>query len=145
MELKIPFCVIIHGAHFFEMINDENSKWNYYVNSFYNLEKIIDIAGNAFNPPTKTMSVMVKLKLKDENILSKKDKLIQKLFSKKDRNVKNVFIFTLVDFGKTKKEAKKIFNELDLKKEIEKNKFSNLSNENFLFIIKELLKELNVK
>ena len=88
---------------------------------------------------------MVKLKLKDENRLSKKDRLIQKLFSKKDRNVKNVFIFSLVDFGKTKKEAKKIFNELDLKKEIEKNKFSNLSNENFLFVIKELLKELNVK
>jgi len=139
LELKIPFVLLLHGNTFFNIINDDTNKWHYYVNSFYNIDKLLDVAGNAFNPPAKTTSTLIKLELKKEDKLTKKEKLIQTIFSKKERSTKNTIIFTLVDYNKTKKEAKKIYEEnFKLNSIVEKTKFDNISNKQFLEILHRL-------
>ena len=139
LELKIPFVLLLHGNTFYNIMCDETNKWHYYINSFYNIEKILDIAGNAFNPPAKTSSTLVKLSLKNKNELTKNDILIQTIFSKKNRNTKNTIIFSLVELNFTKKQAKEIFNtKFNLSPIIEKTKFDNISNKDFLIILNKL-------
>ncbi len=153
MDMRIPFVILLHGTNFFNLINDKETKWNYLINAFYNVEKILDVAGNAFNPPTKTMSVLIKLELKKENELTKKEKLIQIIYSKRDRKLLNTLIYSLVDLGKTKRESKEIIKELIIKlknksinkksnKSIFESKLINLSNENFIEIIEFLNSKL---
>lgn len=142
-ELKIPFVILLHGNTFFNILIDDTCMWHYYINSFYTIDKILDIAGNAFNPPAKTMSVLIKLEIKKKEILTQKEKLLQILFSKRDRNTKNALIFSLVDLGKSKKESKEIIKELELSQRIENTKFSNISNNEFINILNFLITKLN--
>jgi len=137
LEKKIPFVLLLHGIKFYNKILDETSKWHYLINSYYKLELIKEIPGNAFKPPTKTMSVLIRLILKEE--LTEFDKLLQIIFSKKTRSVKNNLIFSLVDTKNiTKKEAKEIITKFNLNEETLNKKFENLSNKEFVEIIQKI-------
>jgi len=139
IEKKIPFCIILQGKKFFDICQNKNSKWYYYINSLYNLELIETVNGKNFNPPTKVTSVIVKLEIKKN--LTKENKLILKLFEKKDRNFKNAIIFTLVEeLNITKKQSKEIFEKLNMNLT---EKFENISNEKFCDLIKKLKSYLN--
>lgn len=130
LENKIPFCLLLHGITFYKIIMDSKNKWYYFVNSFYNVEVIKEIPGNSFEPPAKTMSVLLILKLKETK--EKCDIFYQTLFSKKERSLQNALIFTLVDLGKTKKEAKEIISKINIDNNIKNKKLLNISNEEFL-------------
>lgn len=130
LDKKIPFILILHGKTFYDTIIRRNSKWNYFVNAFYDIKLIEEVTGDKFEPPTKTKSALVLLKLKKE--ITTQDKFLQTLWSKRERNMKNAIIYTLVDLGKTKTQAKEITKELAFKTK----KFDNISNEEFIEIIK---------
>lgn len=137
LEIKTPYVVLLHGIGFYEQILNENSKWHYFVNSFYDVELINHIAGNAFSPPAKTMSVLLLLKLKEKT--TKNDIFFQNLFSKSKRNTKNALQYTLVDtFEMTKKEAKEIIDKLELSNRCQDKNLENLSNEEFIKIITKI-------
>lgn len=138
LEKKIPYIILLHGTTFFDKLHDETNKWHYFVNAFYDVENILDIAGNAFIPPAKTMSNLIKLELKTESKLTENEKKIQILFSKYHRNLKNAVIFTLVDLDKTKKESREIFEKLEFKKELHKKNLGSISNEDFVEILEKL-------
>lgn len=142
LEKKIPFVILLHGIDFYEKIITNQSKWHYYINSFYDVDLINHIAGNAFTPKAKTMSVLLLLKLKEK--ITKEEEFFQNLFSKSKRNTKNALQFTLVDtFQLTKKQAKEIINKLELSNRCSDKNLENLSNDEFIKItnhIKELLK-----
>ena len=143
LEMKIPFVILLHGISFYEQILNKESKWHYFVNSSYDVELVNHIAGNAFTPKAKTMSVLLLLQLKKK--ITKKDEFYQNLFSKSKRNTKNALQFTLVDtYAMTKKEAKEIIEKLELSNRCSEKNLENLSNEEFTRIttkIFELLKQ----
>lgn len=137
LEKKIPFVLLLHGITFYKIISDFNSKWYWYINSTYNIEMLKEVAGNAFEPATKTMSVLIRLTLKKE--INNLDKFIQILFSKKDRSVKNTLIYSFVDYFKiSKKKAKEIYNKLDINENKYLKKFENLSNLDFIEILEKI-------
>ncbi|MCA9495698.1 MAG: hypothetical protein KC589_02045 [Nanoarchaeota archaeon] len=140
LENKIPFCLLLHGITFYKIIMDPKNKWHYFVNAFYDIEAIKEIPGNTFEPPTKTMSILLILKLKKTK--EKCDIFFQTLYNKKERNSQNALIYTLVDLGKTKKEAKELILKKELNDNIKNKKIINLSNEEFLEIVK-IIKEIN--
>lgn len=131
LDRKVELVVMLHGIDFYKNIIQRETKWKYYINAFYNVELIDEISGDKFEPKTKVKSVIVKLTLK--NKLNEEDKLIQELFNRRNRSVKNALIYTLVELGKSKREAKEKIGNIDIK--LENKKLKNLSNIEFYSII----------
>ncbi|MFW5704266.1 MAG: ribosomal RNA small subunit methyltransferase A [Nanoarchaeota archaeon] len=139
LDLKIPFVVLMHGKRFYEQYaSKQTNKWHYFINAFYDVEKICKVPGTSFKPKTKVDSVVVKLTPK-ENI-TEEDKFFQFLFEKRDRICKNALLFSLVDSKKiSKKDAKQQLEEMELRKEILDKRVKNLSNNEFINILTRIL------
>lgn len=137
LELKIKFALILHGKTFHDTMMGRESKWNYLINAFYDIQLIEEVDGGSFNPPTKTKSALVLIQLRDS--LTKFEELVQIIYLKKKRTTKNTIIFSLVDvLGWPKKEAKKIYDDLELSEQISSELFENISNQDFCNIISKL-------
>lgn len=132
LEEKIPLVVMLHGIDFYRNILERETRWKYFVTAFYNVKLIDEVLGNLFTPPTKVKSAIVKLELKEE--FSNENLFYQNLFQRRDRNTKNAIIFSLVELGLTKKEAKEKLSELNLDKETLNKKLENISNGEFMKI-----------
>ena len=112
-------------------MTERQTRWNYFINAFYEIELIDEVPGEEFTPPTKVMSVIVRLFRKSEENLSTEDKFYQTVWDKKDRNTKNCLIYSLVDcFDMTKKEAKAKVLSLELSDDVLSDRFELISNEN---------------
>jgi 16S rRNA A1518/A1519 N6-dimethyltransferase RsmA/KsgA/DIM1 with predicted DNA glycosylase/AP lyase activity len=146
LDKKIETVLLLHGINFYNVINDKKSKWSYFVPAFYDLELIKEIPGTAFIPKTKTMSVLVELKLKkDDDNEDKFNFFLKKLYERKDRNIKNALIFSLVEIGFEKKKAKNLISDLILNLNLKnlEAKFRQINNNEFLSIISYIKKKLN--
>lgn len=136
LNKQIEFAILLHGKTFYNKIISKNSKWNYFVNAFYDFNLIEEVSGDKFFPKTKVTSTLVCLRLKANNNLSDWDKFLQILYSKSSRNVKNALLYSFVDyFDCSKKEAKNKINELKLNITLYDKLFDNLSNSDFLELI----------
>lgn len=128
--------VLTHGKEFYDIVKTGLSKWSYYVEAFYDIILVETIEGTRFEPSTKTDSVIIRLERKDNP--NKKDKLIQNLFIKKDRNIINCLMYSLVDTLEiSKREAHSIIKEIGIELDSIHN-FNQLSNEEFLDIVNKL-------
>lgn len=133
LELEVKFAILLQGKKFYDLVYNNNSKWHYFINSFYDIKLLCEVNGDSFEPSTKTKSVLIKLTQKKK--FSKKDLFFQNLFKKQKRNTKNALLFALVDTYKIPKK--------DVSREIENMIFPNkklesLSNKEFLEIITAL-------
>ncbi len=139
LEKKVKFALLLHGRTFYEILMDNSSKWHYFVNSFYEIELIKDIPGNAFEPPAKTMSVL--LLLKEKKNKTKFDIFLNELFLRSKRNIRNALIFSLVEVLEiSKKDAKKLLEPIFMKFELENKVTMNIPNEKFVSIVQEIKK-----
>lgn len=139
LNKKIEEIIILHGEKFYKQILDKKSKWHYFVNSRYNVSKILDVSGDNFEPIAKVKSVLLKLEIKDEKLFSNEDKFSYELFLREDRNIKNSVIYSLIEaLNLTKKEAKIKFDKLDFSDEIKLKKLKNISNKEFFRIIDQI-------
>lgn len=131
LDSDVEFALMLHGIDFYKNMTERQTRWNYFVNAFYEIELIDEVAGEEFTPPTKVVSGIVRLFRKKIEDLSNEDKFYQSVWSKKDRNTKNCLIFSLVDsFGLTKKQAKEKISALELSGDVLSERFELISNEN---------------
>ena len=131
LDSDCEFALMLHGIDFYKNMTERQTRWNYFVNAYYEIELIDEVAGEEFTPPTKVVSVIVRLFRKQAEDLSDEDKFYQAVWSKKDRNTKNCLIYSLVDsFGLTKKEAKLKVVSLELAEDVLAERFELISNEN---------------
>lgn len=134
LDLKLNNCILLHGRDFAKNIIIRETKWNYFINSFYNVEEISEIEGNKFNPPTKVKSSLIRLKLK--NNLSNIDIFYQTLWNKRKRSTYNSLIYSLVDScSLSKTEAKLKLKNFNISISILNKKLENLSNMEFNKIV----------
>lgn len=135
---KVEFAIILHGIDFYKNITERKTKWSYFIPAFYNVELLKEVPGTSFSPSTKVNSALVKLEMKKE--LNKIDEFFQYLYNKESRNVKNGFIFAVVDTLKiSKNEVKEFIGELNLDEEVLETLLSQIDNENFCFIVEKIL------
>lgn len=132
LDKQIPFIVMLHGIDFYKNLVERETKWKYFVSAFYNIKLVEEVSGDMFIPKTKVKSVILKLELKDK--LNKEEIFYQNLYLRRDRNTRNAIIFSLVESGLTKKEAKGKVIKLDLDDGMLNKKLDNLSNEEFMKI-----------
>ncbi len=132
--------ILIVGKKFADsVINHKHNKLALLTNSFFNVEKVMDIPPEAFNPAPRVMSSIIKLtKINREDLHHSFKKFIfRELFFNRDRKLKNNLMESLIEFVKlhgkklTKKESKSIIESYNLPKEILNKKMENLSNEEY--------------
>lgn len=137
---KVNFSILLHGIDFYKNIIQRNTKWKYYIPSFFNIKLIKEIPGNNFNPPTKVNSVLLKLEYKKE--ITKKEEFFQNLYSKETRTLKNAFIFSLVDtLKKPKTETKQFLETLNIPENKINTLLSQIDNDTFCLISEEIIKK----
>ena len=119
--------VLIVGKKFADNVIVRNhNKLALLTNSFFKVEKIMDIGPDAFSPEPRVMSSMIRL------IPIKREEL-----NYRDRKLKNNLMEALIEFVKmhgkklTKKESKNIIEGYNLPKEMLNKKMENLSNEEY--------------
>lgn len=139
VDKKVSKVVLTHGKKFYDLLVSNNSMWHHILNSFYDIKLIDVVEGDSFEPPTKVKSVIVELNLKRDDLLTQKDLFIQNLFAKKERNLKNCIIFSIVDtYSVSKKDAENIFNDINLDSITLSKKLNNISNDSFMKILEGL-------
>lgn len=139
--------LLIVGKRFADAAASEKiTKLALLTNSFFRVEKIMDIAPDAFNPMPRVMSSMIKLTpLKREELnYSYKKFIFRELFFHRDKKLKNNLMEAMIEFVKlhdkqlTKKESKTLIEEFNLPEETLNKKIENLSNEEFELIYNAL-------
>ncbi|MBM3234316.1 hypothetical protein FJZ19_04460 [Candidatus Pacearchaeota archaeon] len=80
---------------------------------FYNIKPICKIGKENFFPVPRTESWLVKLERKDDN----KNKIIKNILLKKGK-IKNAILYSLVENGKTKNQAKEIIKKMNLDSQV---------------------------
>jgi len=132
--------ILIVGKRFADNVIDKNhNKLSLLTNSFFIVEKIMDIAPDAFEPRPRVMSSMIRLiPIKREELNNSFRRFIlRELFFYRDRKLKNNLMEALIEFVKlhgqklTKKESKAIVEKYDLPKELLNKRIENMSNDDF--------------
>ena len=140
LRCEFEEAILIVGKRFADNVLEKNlNKLALLTNSFFRVEKIMDVAPDAFDPKPRVMSSMIKLipiKREDLNHSFKKF-IFRELFFYRDRKLKNNLMEALIEFVKlhdkklTKKESKTIIDGYNLPKEMLNKRMENLSNEEF--------------
>ena len=140
MRTNFELGVFVLGKNFFNyVIENENSKLHYFINSHFEVDEIFEISGDKFTPKTKVKSVCILIKPKKTK--TEFEKFLLLWFLKYNRNVKNSLIFSFVDFFNiSKKESFEKFNELNINEKFHSKKVDYLSNRQFIYLIKKLEK-----
>ncbi len=106
---------LIVGENFKELLSKKETKIGIVADLFFNFEPIISINKKAFNPNPRVNSELVKLKRK--NPRNKTEEILRKIIAKKGK-IKNAIIYSLVEIGKTKNQARKIISEMKIDEKI---------------------------
>lgn len=139
--------ILIVGKRFADAVVEKKvTKLALITNSFFRVEKIIDIGPDAFEPRPRVMSSMIKLTpIKREELLySFKKFMFREMFFYRDKKLKNNLMESLIEFVKlhdkklTKKESKAIIEGYNLPKETLNKRMESLSNEEYKLIYEAL-------
>lgn len=107
-------------------------------NAFFNIEKIIDVPKEAFNPSPRVTSCLVRLTPKKE--LTKTEELFQNMYKLDHKKCKNAIIESLIIIDNlTQKEAKEIVNSLNIDETILNKPFFLIKNEELETLYNKLL------
>ena len=141
LENKIFFGIILCGKKFFENFFNQNSINSFYINSFLEIKKILEVNGNEFLPVTKVKSTLFNFVKKEENKKNDFEKLVCEIFFRRKRKTKNCIIFSLVEnFNFSKKKAKETYEKLQIDIINEDKKFELLENKISIKILLNLKK-----
>ena len=141
--------LMITGSRFANNVMENKiTKLSLLTNSFFKVEKIMDIIPESFNPKPRVLSSMIKLTKIKETDLSDAMIILRNLYFYDDKKIKNALIesFIRLNYLKniklTQKEAKKIVNELNIDEVLLNKTFNSISNEELNIIYESIMKYL---
>ena len=132
--------ILIVGKRFADNVTEKSiNKLALLTNSFFRVEKVMDIAPDAFEPRPRVMSSMIKMyPIKREELQTSFKKFIfRELFFNRERKLKNSLMEALISFvglhGKqlTKNESRSIIEKYNLPETMLNKVLENLSNEDY--------------
>lgn len=139
--------ILIVGKKFADSVIDNSiTKLALLTNSFFEVEKIMDITPDAFDPRPRVMSSMIKMRPINRLDLNNNFKkfIFREMFFNRNRKLKNNLMESLIEFAKihgkklTKKESKAIIDEYNLPKDMLNKMMENLSNEEYKILYDSL-------
>ena len=139
IEDEILEIVVIVGERFKEILEKKESKMGVISNLFYEIDFIQKIDKSCFLPPPRTNSWLIKLRRKEK--LSSKETFLASILGKKGK-IKNALLYSLVERGKTKREARKKIENMNLSKQVLEKPVSRITGR-FLIRLAENLEKLD--
>ena len=139
--------IMIIGSKFASSAEqNEISYLSLLTNCFFEFEKVLDINPNSFNPPPRTMSAIIKLKPKKRES-NRVYSFFKKMYLLNHKKIKNGLTESFIFSGdcKTKNEAKRILESMNLSEEILETKFEVCSNEQLLLLYNAIKSYYNDK
>lgn len=142
---------MIVGNRFAEgVLNKEKNKLSVLTNSFFRITKFIEILPDSFNPPPRVKSALIKLEPIGYFDLDDEYLMFRLLFNFREKKVKNnlqeslIKFFDFKNYKLTKKESKKIIENINLNEKLLNKTFETCTNEDFkeLSFIFQNLQEL---
>lgn len=143
LRCNFDSAILIVGKKFADVVCERKStKLALLTNSFFKVEKIMDIPPEAFEPKPRVMSSIITLVPIKRDELSNNFKMFifREMFFHRDRKLKNNLMESLIEFSKvhgvklTKKESKKIIQDYNIPDETLNKMIENLSNEDFEYL-----------
>jgi len=138
IKLNFDLCVLLIGENFYNLLN-KDSKWLIISKIFFDVDKIIDVKKEDFEPKPRVNSVLIKIR-RNKKKLNEIDTFLKEFLLQDDKKVKNALIYALMRVKKiTKKESKKIIDGFKLSDETLESCVRNVPNEEFVKILDKRL------
>ena len=112
---EITEIVLITGENFKKILEEKQEKVGIISDLYYNLKPILKILKSAFLPPPRVNSWVIRLERK-KNFGNQADKVIASILNKNGKT-KNAILYSLVEQGKTKNQAREFIEKIGLNKE----------------------------
>ena len=140
LDVNFDKLIMMCGKNFVDNLEKNNTKLSIMCNLYFNYTKICDVKPDSFNPKPKVMSSLITMTKKDEDKLSKKDKIVRLLYKYRYMKVKNALKEILIKLDNlTQRQAKDIIKNYNINEEISNKLFDELSNSEVV----ELYKQIN--
>ena len=140
LDVNFDKLIMMCGKNFVDNLESNNTKLSIMCNLYFNYTKICDVKPDSFNPKPKVMSSLITMTKKDEDKLSKKDKIVRLLYKYRYMKVKNALKEILIKLDNlTQRQAKDIIKTYNINEDISNKLFDELSN----FEVVELYKQIN--
>jgi 16S rRNA (adenine1518-N6/adenine1519-N6)-dimethyltransferase len=139
LKTKFDLAVLLTGENFYQLLQEE-SKWSIAAKLYFEVEKIIDVPRDSFEPRPRVDSVLIKITPRTTE-LNNKEKVLKELFNQNDKKLKNALMFALMRvFKLTKNQAKEKMEEIKIYTELQNKRIDHLSNVQFKFLLEKLKK-----
>ena len=137
---------MITGSRFAEnVLANKKNKLSLLTNCYFEIEKIMDIIPESFNPKPRVMSSMIRLRPKEVSNIEEKELIIFRfLFYFREKKLKNALTESLIKQAKindkclTQKETKKIIENLNIDLDLLEKEFMLFSNEELEYLFKKI-------
>jgi len=140
LDVNFDKLIMMCGKNFVDNLESNNTKLSIMCNLYFNYTKICDVKPDSFNPKPKVMSSLITMTKKDEDKLSKKDKIVRLLYKYRYMKVKNALKEILIKLDNlTQRQAKDIIKTYNINEDISNKLFDELSNSEVV----ELYKQIN--
>ena len=140
LDVNFDKLIMMCGKNFVDNLEKNNTKLSIMCNLYFNYNKICDVKPDSFNPKPKVMSSLITMTKKDEEELSKKDKIVRLLYKYRYMKVKNALKEILIKLDNlTQRQAKDIIKTYNINEDISNKLFDELSNSEVV----ELYKQIN--
>ena len=140
LDVNFDKLIMMCGKNFVDNLESNNTKLSIMCNLYFNYTKICDVKPDSFNPKPKVMSSLITMTKKDEEELSKKDKIVRLLYKYRYMKVKNALKEILIKLDNlTQRQAKDIIKNYNINEDISNKLFDELSNSEVV----ELYKQIN--
>ncbi len=139
--------VLIVGRNYANgVIENNHNKLSLLTNSFFSVEKIMDITPDSFEPKPRVMSSLIIIKrLKRSELLSNpKMFIMREMFFNRSRKLKNNLVESFIEYEKalgnklTKRESKELIEKFNIDKKILDKEMENLSNDEYNIIYESI-------
>ena len=140
LDVNFDKLIMMCGKNFVDNLESNNTKLSIMCNLYFNYTKICDVKPDSFNPKPKVMSSLITMTKKDEEELSKQDKIVRLLYKYRYMKVKNALKEILIKLDSlTQRQAKDIIKTYNINEDISNKLFDELSNSEVV----ELYKQIN--
>ncbi|MFW6282939.1 MAG: rRNA adenine N-6-methyltransferase family protein [Minisyncoccales bacterium] len=130
----VSFLTLIIGENFKEILEKQKSKSGIIANLFYDIEYIKKIEKEAFLPPPRVNSWLVRLVIKEKD---KQLRIIKYLLGRRGK-IKNAIIYGFVNEGYTKNQAREFLRKTEFQKKILETPTSKITGKRILVLYKQL-------
>jgi len=138
-KADFELAILLIGKNFYNiMLLSKDSKWSVITPIFFEINKIIDVPRQAFEPMPRVDSTLIKLS-KRQSELSPAEKVIKELVLQEDKKLGNALITSFARVEKlTQKQAKEDVSKLKIELKLLEKRVMHLSNRQFLAVYNKI-------